>query len=55
MMLTKLSVFASGLTNGGPSGLVYGYIIVLVGVTFQTLTMAEMASMIPLSGGQYNW
>ncbi|KAF7853661.1 hypothetical protein EAF04_010652 [Stromatinia cepivora] len=50
-----LTMFSSGLTNGGPSGLVYGYIIVLIGTMFQTLTMAEMALMIPLSGGQYNW
>jgi choline transport protein len=53
--LIGISVFSSGLSNGGPSGLVYGYLIVLVGTMFQTLTMAEMASMIPLSGGQYNW
>ncbi|KAF4630642.1 hypothetical protein G7Y89_g7494 [Cudoniella acicularis] len=46
-----LTVFAPGLANGGPSGLVYGYIVVVTGTMLQTLTMAEMASMIPLSGG----
>ncbi|CAD6577573.1 MAG: hypothetical protein ASARMPRED_008325 [Alectoria sarmentosa] len=53
--LDDRSVFQAGLANGGPSGLVYGYIFVWLGVISQVLVMAELASMIPLSGGQYNW
>lgn len=49
------SAFQAGLTNGGPAGLVYGYIFAWLGTMAQTLVMAELASMIPISGGQYNW
>ncbi|KAF2182074.1 hypothetical protein K469DRAFT_740567 [Zopfia rhizophila CBS 207.26] len=38
------------LFNGGPTGLITAYPIVFIGVYSQTLVMAEMASMIPLSG-----
>ncbi|MCJ1318976.1 hypothetical protein MMC15_004308 [Xylographa vitiligo] len=50
-----LSVLEAGLLNGGPSGLIYGFIFAWVGSIMQVLTMAEMGSMIPLAGGQYNW
>ena len=39
------SVFQAGLTNGGPSGLVYGYIFTWLGNISQVLVMAELASM----------
>ena len=39
------SVFQSGLTNGGPAGLVYGFIFVWAGTALQTAVMAELASM----------
>ena len=44
-----------GLANGGPAGLVYGYIAAWIGATLQALVMAEMASMIPIAGGPFNW
>lgn len=50
-----LTVFQSGLNNGGPSGLLYGFLFTWLGSIFQILVMGEMASMIPLAGGQYNW
>ncbi|KAL0255031.1 hypothetical protein SLS55_009558 [Diplodia seriata] len=50
-----LIVFQGGLPNGGNAGLIYGYIFVWFGTILQVLVMAEMASMIPLAGGQYNW
>lgn len=34
-----------GLSNGGPAGLVYGYLFVWCGASLQALVMAEMASM----------
>ncbi|KKY26616.1 putative amino acid transporter [Diplodia seriata] len=55
MKLIVLSVFQGGLLNGGNAGLIYGYIFVWFGTILQVLVMAEMASMIPLAGGQYNW
>ncbi|KAL2043899.1 hypothetical protein N7G274_003419 [Stereocaulon virgatum] len=45
----------NGLENGGPAGLIYGYLFVWVGATLQAFVMAEMASMIPLAGGPFNW
>ena len=39
------SVFQNGLNNGGPAGLIYGFLFTWVGSGFQALVMAEMASM----------
>ena len=50
-----LSTFQQGLANGGPAGLVYGFLLTWIGSMVQALVMAEMASMIPLAGGQFNW
>ena len=35
----------NALENGGPAGLIYGYLFVWCGVILQALVMAEMASM----------
>ncbi|OCL11504.1 putative choline transport protein [Glonium stellatum] len=43
------------LFNGGPTGAITTYPIISAGVFAQILVMAELSSMIPLSGGQYNW
>ena len=43
------------LTNGGTAGGVWMYLIVIIGLCFSTLSMAEMASMAPTAGGQYHW
>ncbi|KAH7396208.1 choline transport protein [Pyrenochaeta sp. MPI-SDFR-AT-0127] len=43
------------LINGGPTGAIAAYPFVMLGVLCQVLVMAEMASMMPLSGGQYNY
>lgn len=50
-----MTTFGIGLLNGGPAGVVYGFIVVWIGSMFQALVMAEMGSMIPVAGGQYNW
>ncbi|EDN92338.1 hypothetical protein SS1G_08201 [Sclerotinia sclerotiorum 1980 UF-70] len=44
-----------GLQNGGPAGLIYGYLAAWAGSMLQALVMAEMSSMIPLAGGPFNW
>ena len=44
-----------GLTNGGLAGMVWMFLITLVGFSTAILSMAEMASMAPTSGGQYHW
>jgi amino acid permease len=43
------------LTNGGTAGGIWIYFIIIVGLSFSTLSMAEMASMAPTAGGQYHW
>lgn len=41
--------------NGGPAGAIWLFFITCIGMFFVTLSMAEMASMAPTSGGQYHW
>ncbi|RMZ85432.1 hypothetical protein DV737_g752, partial [Chaetothyriales sp. CBS 132003] len=50
-----LATVAFGLGNGGPAGLIYTYIATFIGFILISLSMAEMASMAPTSGGQYHW
>ncbi|KAI0538322.1 amino acid transporter [Xylaria digitata] len=50
-----LIVFLSGLQNGGPSGIIYGFIVVWIGTLSVFATLCELASMAPTSGGQYHW
>ncbi|PLB54842.1 amino acid transporter [Aspergillus steynii IBT 23096] len=52
VILTFLNV---GLMNGGPAGLVWGFIIVTAGFSLVFASISEMASMAPTSGGQYHW
>ena len=49
------STFNAGLVNGGPVALVYGFILCFFGVLATSASMAEMASLAPVSGGQYHW
>ncbi|KAH8808489.1 amino acid/polyamine transporter I [Xylogone sp. PMI_703] len=49
------AVFLYGFQNGGPAGLVYGYIFCWIGTLAVVASMSELASMMPLSGGQYHW
>lgn len=44
-----------GLVAGGVAGLFWSYIWTYVGNAFVVLSLAEMASMAPTSGGQYHW
>ncbi|KAF5867535.1 putative gaba permease protein [Botrytis fragariae] len=49
------AVFLYGFQNGGPAGLVYGYVFCFFGTLCTVASLAEMSSMMPLSGGQYHW
>ncbi|KAI0444454.1 putative GABA permease [Xylaria telfairii] len=51
----SLTTFLSGLQNGGPSGLLYGFIVVWAGTLSVFATLSELVSMAPTSGGQYHW
>ncbi|KAJ5801763.1 uncharacterized protein N7518_003831 [Penicillium psychrosexuale] len=44
-----------GLENGGLAGVFWSYIWTFVGFGFIIISLAEMASMAPTSGGQYHW
>ncbi|KAK5124732.1 hypothetical protein LTR85_001445 [Meristemomyces frigidus] len=46
---------AFSLANGGTAGAIWMSIIVCIGVFLAVLSMAEVASMAPTSGGQYHW
>ncbi|KAF1958516.1 hypothetical protein CC80DRAFT_515234 [Byssothecium circinans] len=41
-----LTSFQAGLLNGGPAGLVYGFIFAWIGTLLQAFVMGEMASMV---------
>lgn len=43
------------LPNGGRPALIWTYIVSWLGFGAAILSMAEMASMAPTSGGQYHW
>ncbi|KAJ5239321.1 choline transport protein [Penicillium chermesinum] len=51
-IMMNLSV---GLENGGPAGLVYGFIGVWIGFISVVTVLGELASMMPAAGGQYHW
>lgn len=44
-----------GLIDGGLAGVFWAYIWTFVGFGFVIGSLAEMASMAPISGGQYHW
>lgn len=52
VILTLLSFV---LTDGGLAGLVWGYVAIVIGFLLVYMSLAEMASMAPTSGGQYHW
>lgn len=58
MMVTwegVLVLFLAGFSNGGPAGLIYGFLVVCAGTLAIFSTLGELASMAPTSGGQYHW
>lgn len=48
-----VTTLTTSFTNGGTAGLLWGFIIVFIGFSFVYLSVAEMVSMAPTSGGQY--
>lgn len=44
-----------GLAAGGPVALVYGFLLSLSGTLACAASVAEMASICPISGAQYHW
>jgi choline transport protein len=52
---TVLALFAQGFNNGGPAGLVYGFLIAWLSTLSVYTVISELASMAPIAGGQYYW
>ncbi|KAF2725936.1 amino acid transporter [Polychaeton citri CBS 116435] len=52
---TVLSLFSQGFDNGGPAGLVYGFIIAWSSTVSVYTVISELASLAPIAGGQYYW
>ncbi|KAI1391129.1 putative GABA permease [Hypoxylon trugodes] len=48
-------VSTQSLLNGGPAGVIWGYLIVWVGTLSTFTVLSELASMAPTAGGQYHW
>lgn len=47
--------FAPGLSNGGPAGIIYGFLFVWSGTICVFSCLCELVSIAPTSGGQYHW
>ncbi|KUJ16112.1 amino acid transporter [Mollisia scopiformis] len=52
---TALALLGEAFSNGGPAGLAWGFPIVWMCSLSVYLCLAEMASIAPISGGQYFW
>ncbi|KAI9869031.1 MAG: hypothetical protein M1813_002854 [Trichoglossum hirsutum] len=52
---TVLALIAKGLKNGGPAGLIYGFIIAWVSTMSVYTVISELTSMMPIACGQYYW
>lgn len=49
---TVLALFSQGFNNGGPAGLVYGFIIAWSSTLSVYTVISELASFAPIAGGQ---
>src|SRR5271163_5170162 len=52
---TVLALFSQAFNNGGPAGLVYGFLIAWLSTLSVYTVISELASMAPIAGGQYYW
>jgi len=52
---TVLALLTQGFNNGGPAGLVYGFIIAWSSTLSVYTVISELASMAPIAAGQYYW
>ena len=50
-----VSATTQGLVDGGIAGLIWSYVWTFFGMGLVNISLAEMASMAPTSGGQYHW
>lgn len=50
-----VSIFNVGLQDGGPAGLIYGFLFCWAGYTAVVASLSELVSVVPTAGGQYHW
>jgi amino acid transporter len=50
-----MGTFDSGLSTGGPATMMISWIVVSFFSLFVVLSVAEIASTTPISGGPYSW
>lgn len=50
-----LAASYQGMYSGGLAGLLWSYVWTFSGFSLVVISLAEMASMAPTSGGQYHW
>ena len=55
LMQMWVSIFNVGLQDGGPAGLIYGFLFCWGGYTAVVASLAELVSVVPTAGGQYHW
>lgn len=52
---TTLTFFQEAFANGGPAGILWGFLIAWLSSLSVYICLAEMASLCPIAGGQYFW
>ena len=55
LMHMLVSIFNVGLQDGGPAGLIYGFLFCWGGYTAVVASLSELVSVVPTAGGQYHW
>lgn len=51
----SLVLFAQGLSNGGPGGIIYTFLAIWIGNLSVFAALCELVSMAPTAAGQYHW
>ena len=55
LMQMWVSIFNVGLQDGGPAGLIYGFLFCWAGYSAVVASLSELVSVVPTAGGQYHW
>ena len=54
LLLIRGRIFNVGLQDGGPAGLVYGFLFCWAGYTAVVASLAELVSAVPTAGGTHH-
>jgi amino acid transporter len=53
--MSSYRLFSYGLNVGGPAVMVWGWVVVSFFTFFVAMSMSEVVSAVPTSGGPYDW